>query len=232
VPSLYGAGAEAAAQAGLTGLNSATAFTVAAWVRFARRLNGVSGCTGVILTHASTANTSRDGFQVGFDSARLFMRIGGAAASTDTSVSIVRSRASQFRWAHYVWAFDNATNRVSYFRNGALQGHELNTRDMTVNALCTTRLNAGVVGSVNGEIFDVQHLPSYAVEGTGEARLLADPRRQHHAVRGRWCGLGFRSLGASATLRDESGNGNDLTSNSIIGRCTQSDEPPYLPTFQ
>jgi hypothetical protein len=214
----------------LTGLNSINAVTIAFWYR---RPTWTNTPETDLIAQASTANVARDGFYVHINNtSALSINIQSATASSTTSSVESRQFLRNGLWAHYAITFDDATNLVRFYVNGSMITTATNTTDMTANASCQTRIgnNAFVSGFGNGWLFDVQILPEVAVS-IADILPLMNPRYRDGRVRGRWFGLSFRTPGASGTVYDESGNGNNLVAINNPNHCTQDEEPPYLPTL-
>lgn len=210
----------------LTGLNATTAVTIAFWVR-----SVAANPNGDIIRHSSTANRTRDGYYVGFVGTGIQIIIYGSAGSSTSNFSNTWQHRNN-RWAHWAVTFDNATDAVRAYFNGKLIGTGTNARDMTANASCTTDLPSGQVNSsLIGNVFDLQVIPNVAVPAS-DIPLLMNPTALYGDVRARWFGLQFRQPGASGTVFDESGNGNNLTASATLAACLQGEEPPWRSTYQ
>lgn len=223
MPSLVRNAGVGGATTNLTGLNCTTALTVAIWAR----LTGSSTSTDVI-RHASTANAARDGYRVGFNATEMRLDILGATGSQNYA-AISGSPHRDGRWHHLVATYDSVSNRINGYRDGHLVTYNTTvTQDISANASCTTTLNPNVIGNGFGFLFfDFQILPNVVVPAS-DVRLLMNPRYTYPGVMGRYWGLQFRTTTGTGPIRDESGNGNNLT---ITQTIQQGEEPPYLPTI-
>lgn len=179
----------------------------------------------------ATANVgTRDGYCLTTATGGVVLRVMGSTNSSDSSTNAQQMPLYHGIWQHVAVTFDDATDQVRFYRNGVLRIAALNTRDMTSNASCTTLLCGNTLqGFLLGNIFDVQVLPDVTVPPQ-DIPLLMNPKYQYHGVKGRYCGLGFRTVAVNGTLLDESGNGNNLTVNATIP-AVQGAEPPLTPTF-
>ena len=103
------------------------------------------------------------------------------------------------------------------------------TQNISANAACTTSLNPGVVGSGEGfRHFDLQILPDVIVPPQ-DVPLLMNPDFSYPGIKGRYYGKNFcTTASGTGALRDESGNGNNLT---LLNPVQQGEEPPYKPTY-
>jgi hypothetical protein len=210
----------------LTGLNATTGFTVAFWLRCLAQEGAAP--SGDIWRHTSTANASRDGYAIWLNGGAIGGRIAGSAASTDFG-TFPNHRPRHRVWAHFIVRFDNAANQVCFFHNGMLAQTTANTRDMTSNVSCTTQmLGSNYQGDLLAEIFDVQVFPDVVVPN-GDVRRLLRPDFIYPGCKGRYYGLGFRSLAASGVVVDESGSGNHLTGPAVVQ--AQAPEPPWRATI-
>jgi len=222
-------GNETASATGLTGLNTTTAFAVAFWNK--QRPAG-AGTASDVFRHTSTANASRSGYRCGFGSGGLpTIRVCSATASNDVGAGGTDLRPRRGIWRHYVFTFDNASNTALFYMNGNLLARATSTTDIAADASVTTLCpDSGIQGGDFGFIFDLQVLPNYFAYSASDARQLMNPRSTHHAVRARWFGVNFRTTALGALVRDESGNGNNLTVNNAA--LQMYPESPYFPTFQ
>lgn len=222
MPSVNRNAGTAATATNLTGLNATTGLTVAFWLKNF----GQGG--GDIIRHASTANNARDGYAVCFTSTELNPRIYGAAAG-GSFVAMTNSPHRRGQWVHFAFTFDDATNQMLGYRDGKLVQVTTVTTDMTANASCTTTLAPGIVGTLTALLFDLQILPDVVVPPQ-DIPLLMDPRVKYPGIKARYFGLEFRSIGGSTVLRDESGNGNNLTT-TAGAVLSQAEEPPWRQVF-
>jgi hypothetical protein len=208
---------------GLTGLNATTGVTVAFWVR-------PRSYAGDIVAQLQTGNAARDGYLVALASSGLTFRIADSAGATDTTIGYATMPVLLGVWQHLAVTFDDSTNFVRVYRNGALAATASNTRDMTDNASCTTwACGNQVYGALVGSVFDLQVLPDVVVPAQ-DIPLLMNPKYTYHGLKARYFGVGFRTIAASGTPVDESGNGHDLTVGAFI-IAQQGAEPPITPTF-
>jgi hypothetical protein len=88
----------------------------------------------------------------------------------------------------------------------------------------------GLNGTFVGNLFDLQIILGGAVPGQAIPKLM-DPTVVNPNLKARYFGREFVTLGASSTLRDESGSGNNLTTPATTGRLDIDEEPPIRPTF-
>jgi hypothetical protein len=86
-----------------------------------------------------------------------------------------------------------------------------------------------VNGTFVGNLFDLQIILGGAVPEQAIKKLM-DPTVVNPNLRARYFGREFVTRGINSTLRDESGNGNNLTT-SATGRLDIGEEPPIRPTF-
>lgn len=225
MPSVYLRAAIAASATNLTALNNTDGFTVAAWLKPAYILGDG------IFRQTSTANASRDGYLI--NGGRGFgVRICDAAAASDSTLAAASlSQGANNQWVHWVWVFQNSIDRAWAYVNGVLvQAPAINSRNMTSNAACTTEVcHNGPNGFYRGGLFDLQVLPGYFAN-EGDAKRLMNPLFKHEALVARWFGKNFTQPGASGTVYDESGNGNNLTASATLANCLQGAEPPIMPT--
>lgn len=225
MPSVYLRAAIAASATNLTTLNNTTGFTVAAWIKPAYILGDG------IFRHTSTANASRDGYQIN-GGRGLSTRLCDAVGINDSTLAAASlSLGANDQWVHWIWVFQNSIDRAWGYVNGILvQAPVPNSRDMTVNAACTTEIcHNGPNGFFRGGLFDLQILPGYFANES-DARRLMNPLFKHEALVARWFGKHFVQPGAGGTVYDEAGNGNNLTASATLANCLQGAEPPIMPT--
>jgi hypothetical protein len=98
---------------------------------------------------------------------------------------------------------------------------------MTANALCTT-----TIGGPNAvhSLFDVQYAVNTVLSDNDIIQLM-NPRKRHPSITARYFGIEFKPPAVSSRVRDETGNGFDLTSSATARFCMPDAEPPYLPTL-
>lgn len=206
-----------------TALNATDAVTVAFWSRRSTTLSAT------IFRQASTANSARDGYSIGFQAGgSLAMFVNGSAGQTSVGAGLGGVHKDG-QWTHYAVTFDDASNAFRAYTNGKLFGVNTNTRDMTANASCTTAIAGGDYAQNDLELFDLQILPNIVVPA-GDMPLLMDPRYVYQGVQARYFGLEFSQVTAGEILYDETGNGNNLTV--AATRTLWSDEePPFRPTL-
>lgn len=217
---------QAISQAGLTGLNATTAFTVSWWCRWNYTIVNLQAA-GNIFTQANTS-TSRNGYAVGFNAnGEVTAVVYGSNGQTTTAVtgnSLVRTG----KWNHYAVTFDDATDNVMAYVNGKLLGRVTNTRDMTSTA---TSLSSNIGGATTelGEwraaLFDIQVFPDVVITQDDILHLM-NPLESLPGLRGRYFGVQSQQYTTAAGgCRDESGNGNNLT---ITGSIVPTEaEPPF-----
>jgi hypothetical protein len=212
----------------LTGLNATTGVTVAFWVRPSPLEATI--ITADIVSQFQTGTNNRDGYGVQLGNNGVGIRIGGSAGVNDTSASATQCPVLHGVWQHIGITFDNSTDFVRFYRNGAMVHSGANIRDMTANASCTTTVCPNsITGNLIGGLFDLQLLPDVVVPAQ-DIPLLMNPKYSYHSVKARYCGVNFRTVAASGTLLDESGNGNNLTVSATVS-AEQGAEPPLTPTF-
>lgn len=206
-------------------LNATTGFTVSFWVKWA---SGGQSFTGdVFEQYGSTVN--RDGYSVSILGNQLRVTVNGSAGTTSTNLG-GQNLMSPSRWNHYTATFDDATNEVRGYHNGKLFGVATNTRDMTANGTtCNTRIFPVINATFVGYCFDIQVFPDIVVPAA-DVPLLMNPTYTYQGLQARYCGLEFRGVAPGSTLYDESGNGNNATTNASA-TMQQADEPPFRPTF-
>lgn len=225
MPSLVKNSGVGGSTANVTGLNCTTALTIAMWCRCGQ---GSNPSTDVI-RQASTANAARDGYRFGFAATAVRLDILSATGSNNHD-AIQNSPHRDGRWHHYVVTYSDPNNEIFGYLDGKLIQRTATTQGISANASCTTTFNPNIIGNGNHFFyFDLQILPDVVVP-QADIPVLMNPKYTYPGVKGRYFGLQFRTTAASANaLRDESGNGNNLTiSPSTIH---QGEEPPYLPTI-
>lgn len=217
MPSVWRNANSVATATNLTQLNTTTNYTVAFWAKLA--------VDGDVMRHASTANGARDGYAFTFNAADLQARHFFAATSSNYTV-ISGGPWRNGRWQHFAIVYNGSV--ANGFINGVLRGRTT-ANPPTANASCTTTLTPAIAGTFNGNLFDFQLLPGIAVP-LADVPLLMNPRFTYPGIKARWFGLEFTGVGPSSTLRDESGNGSNLTT-TATGVLHPDAEPPYLPTL-
>lgn len=224
MPSVYRFSTSTTAQGtNVTGLNYvAGGYTIAFWAK------GPTSNAGDVFRQASTANAARDGYYIGFASNELQIRH-FTAASTFSRQPISASPQRENIWKHYAVTFDG-TGVVSGYLNGNLVLNVTLTSIPTANASCTTTLTPGTNGTYTGLLFDFQIILGASVPGQNIKKLM-DPTVVNPNLKARYFGREFVGVGASGILRDESGNGNNLTTPATTGRLDIGEEPPIRPTF-
>lgn len=203
----------------LTGLNITNGtYTIAFWAK------GPISANGDVFRHSSTANSARDGYTVYFFPALRVQHY--TATATTTYTAIGGSEGFENIWKHYMISY-NGTHLLPAV-NGTAFARVAAANQPTGNALCTTSL-ISVSGAFTGLLFDLQIIPNVSVP-IEQARLLMNPTFRHPDVKARWFGREFIGVGVSSTLRDESGNGNNLTTGAGV-QLPPGEEPPIRPTF-
>ena len=213
----------------LTGLNSTTGLTVAFWHR--SRPDAPNTYASDVFAQRSTANISRDGFVVYFQSRGLVLLLCGSAATTASSMGVSNTRLESGKWAHYAITYDAASQIVVFYRDGQPITSGSNTRVVTANAACTTEFGQGSYQQgANHSLFDFQYAVNTALNAADVAALM-NPRHRDGRITARYFGLGTGGYAASGVVLDETGNGFNVTANASAAASTLTDLPPYLPTL-
>jgi hypothetical protein len=209
----------------VTGLNYvAGGYTFAFWVKF-------QGLAGDIIRQSSTANTARDGYLVSFTGSATGaggLQVRHYTATTTTTYQILSNGLTrQGAWQHFALTYDGSF--VRGYVDGTLQARVSAPNVPTANASCSTTMAPNVNGTFVGNLFDLQIILGGAVPEQAIKKLM-DPTVVNPNLRARYFGREFVTLGINSTLRDESGSGNNLTTNAT-GRLDIDEEPPIRPTF-
>ena len=205
----------------VTGLNYvAGGYTFAFWA------NKLDVNAGDIFRQASTANVAREGYGIAFTATSLQVRHMSATQTTTYTVVTI-SPHRQGVWTHYAVTYDGSNARA--YINGSQVSRTPAATIPTGNALCSTTMVPGLNGTFIGHLFDLQIILGGAVPGQAIPKLM-DPTVVNPNLKARYFGREFVGVGAGATLRDESGNGNNLTT-SATARLDIAEEPPIRPTF-
>lgn len=221
-----------ASAARLTALNSTTGVSLAFWYR--KTLGG--GNTGTdIFCQSDNANPARNGIFLHIPAATMAVTLNIQSATASTASSGTRTTAAiqSGRWAHYAVTFNNTGDFVRFYVDGDMVTTATNATNLTAVAGCTTRIgpNATVSGFGYGQLFDFQLLPNFVATPV-EVQNLMDPRKTHPNMKARWFGLEYVSPGAGGVIRDQSGNGNNLTASASSAAATaQGAEPPWRSTL-
>lgn len=223
MPSVYRFSSSTGASAtNVTGLNYvAGGYTFAFWMRWT---GGVGG--GDIIRQASTANALRDGYAIVIQSADINVRHYTTTAGTTYS-AIAGAQHVDNVWKHFAITYDGTA--VRGYVNGALRTRTAAPNVPTANAACTTTLRPTINADFVGNLFDLQIILGTFVPDQDVA-LLMDPTFRHPNLRGRFFGREFVGVPTSSTLRDESGNGNNLAT-SVTDTLPIGEEPPIRPTL-
>lgn len=203
----------------VTGLNYvAGGYTVAFWAR-------KEGAAGDIFRQSSTANTARAGYVIAFTTVGVQVR--HMTATTTTSYQVLGIDGRVGNWRHFALTYDGSVARG--YVDGVLMNRLAAANVPTADALCSTTMVPGLNGTFIGHLFDLQIILGGAVPGQAIPKLM-DPSVVNPNLKARYFGREFVGVGASGILRDESGNGNNLTT-SATGRLDMAEEPPIRPTF-
>lgn len=223
MPSVYRFSNNTGASAtNLTGLNYvAGGYTFAFWMRWT---GGTGG--GDVFRQASTANVLRDGYAIVIQAADINVRHYTATAGTTYS-AIAGSQHNDNVWKHFAIIYDGSV--VRGFVNGALRTRTAAANVPTANAACTTTLRPSINANFVGNLFDLQIILGTFVPDQ-EVAMLMDPTFRHPSVKARYFGREFVGVPGSGTLRDESGNSNNLAvaANDFL---PIGEEPPIRPTL-
>ena len=205
----------------VTGLNYvAGGYTFAFWAKY-------GGGAGDIIRQASTANLARAGYVFAFTGVGLQVRHMTATTTTTYQILSNTGETRQGTWRHYALTYDGSF--VRGYVDGTLLARVSAANAPTANALCSTTLVPNVNGTFIGNLFDLQIILGGAVPEQAIKKLM-DPTVVNPNLKARYFGREFVTLGINSTLRDESGNGNNLTT-SATGRLDIGEEPPICPTF-
>lgn len=207
----------------LTGLDYlAGGYTFAFWMEWL----GTGNSGGDIFGHTATGNTTRSGYTFAVSAANVSVRHLTAAAAT-SYVAIERSPHLDRVWTHCAITYDGSA--VRGYINGELRTRTAAPNVPTTTATSTTTLQPNVSGPFIGNVFDLQIILGAFVPAQ-EVPLLMDPTFRHRNLRARFFGREFVGVGPSSTLRDESGNGNNLATAANMN-LQISAEPPIRPTL-
>jgi len=209
------AGVWPASKAGLTGLNpTSPAYSWAWWMKAGPGLVGAAW-EGIYYNYGSAYN--RQGVVLAFATkARIYVY-----SADDGSQETVPSTQGLIlqEWAHYGISWNGVT--VLFVRNGRL----FETKPMTKVPTFANPRTVVCGQSIGGtQFFDFRVFPNVALT-VSEIRAAMDPRKEVGNCKARW----FRNWRAAAgsTLYDESGNGNDLTTDVLLSSCQSAEEPPW-----
>lgn len=204
----------------VTGLNYiAGGYTFAFWAKL------IGNASADVFRQSSSANVARDGYVIAFSTTGLQVRHN--TATTTTTYQVLTSAGRQGVWQHFALTYDGSI-ALGYV-DGVLQGRLSAPNAPTANALCVTTLTPNVQGTFVGNLFDFQIILGASVPGQNIKKLM-DPTVVNPNLKARYFGREFVTLGINSTLRDESGNGNNLTT-SATGRLDIGEDPPIRPTF-
>ena len=201
---------------GLTGLDTTSLdFSLTVWVKLR------SACD--VYRHGNSSNPFRDGHYI------YVLNVGGAArfmacqsaGSTQANSSVRFVSISQ--WCHL--GFVSSADGVLFYRDGRLFSTAAPLTAPTVAGTRTTEVPGTSGGGLLGAAFDWRVFPGVALS-PGEILATMDPRRAVGRCAGRWFARTWAN-GASVSIPDESGNGNNLTAHSQLLRASQVEEPPW-----
>lgn len=223
MPSVYRfSGNTGASATNLTGLNYvAGGYTFAFWMKYLGNTGG-----GDIFRQASTANTLRDGYAIVIQLADINVRH-YRATDAATYSAIAGSQHLERIWKHCAITYDGSV--VRGYVNGMLRTRTSAPNVPTANASCTTTLRPSINADFVGNLFDLQIILGAFVPEQ-EVPLLMDPTFRHPSVKARYFGREFVGVPGSSTLRDESGNSNNLAV-AAPDFLPIGEEPPIYPTL-
>jgi hypothetical protein len=220
-----GSGSDNAVSAtGLTGLDVTTAFSWAGWIR-------------QYLTTASTSqfyehwndSTSLEGVRVRANVGGIDLIVADASTASTLSLLPVRSHypcsntanlTQHQNWFHYLVTWDGA--RAIFYVNGIPRVFGALSKTATTGG---TRTTNGLKSSQTMTVADMRVWDRYLQPGEIEGIVLG---RNTGDEKGIW-GRKYKVDGASAIVRDESRNSNDLTGNSTAARWNGNwANPPHL----
>lgn len=214
-----------AAGAGLTGLNTTTGFTVSFWHR--STVGGTVGLQDILRQNLST-NASRSGYFIQLsNSGQLQIKIQSATAEV---VNLVTANTRQFRgqWIHFAGTYNPTGTLCFGYINGKFSLRVASAGTIAQPATTQTEiLGNASLGQQPSQVFDLQ-IHAGTVLGPADIPLLMRPNYRHNSLTARYFGLGFTGYGSSQVMQDESGNGNNPTTQNIL---RIGSEPPWRSTL-
>lgn len=209
-------GGASAVKDGLSGLDQTGAnFSMTWWMRVLADIG--EGAWG----HTDNGGSLRNGVTVrpnGGYKLRLTLGTGAGGANVDSVAGVLVPG----RYLPYAVTYDGAA--VLFYRLGSPVDRVANTTVPTAGGTRQTAVGVAGAGRINNEYFDLRIFPNKTLSAA-EVRACMDPRRVVAGCKQRLF-LNWQP-GASSTLFDESGNGNDLTMSATLEECASAPAPNW-----